>query len=58
MVNASRRSFLKTMAAGLAGAELGLMSPDATAQILGQRPHQADGVRVGTRISATEGPLA
>ena len=46
MVNASRRCFLKTMAAGVAGAGLGLVSPHATAQILGQRPQQAEGVRV------------
>lgn len=46
MINASRRSFLKTVAAGIAGAGLGLASREATAQISGQRPQQAEGVRV------------
>jgi hypothetical protein len=46
VVNASRRSFLKMMVAGAAGAGLGLASQHATAQIPGERPHQAEGIKV------------
>jgi len=46
MANASRRSFLKTVAAGVAGAGLGWASREAIAQVPGQRPQQAEGVRV------------
>jgi len=46
MWKGTRRSFLKTTAAGVAGAGLALAAKDAQAQIPGDRPRQDDGVEV------------
>ena len=46
MWNGTRRDFLKTTVAGVAGAGLGLMTAPAGAQIPGERPRQDAGVKV------------
>ena len=46
MLRLSRRRFVKTAALGLAGAGLALLESPAAAQLKGDRPAPADGVRV------------
>ncbi len=46
MDKTSRRQFLKMVGAGMSGVGLGLSGLDAAAQVLGERPTQADGIQV------------
>jgi hypothetical protein len=46
MWHGTRRDWLRATAAGIAGANLGWIAPQAAAQIPGQRPRQDEGVKV------------